>query len=202
MTSLMSNTHASLIFNEPEAPRPEDLGPEELAAAGLRWMTKEEYMAHCARRDNAPEAAIVDYQAGGKIPLVRQQLELAVAAVDALVFELRSKRRRLVSEGTVHELPSPFFCDSQGLDEASWREVAAAARADLSKLAKTGPPADDAELQQVCDLRMAEASACNVATRIKFNEVLLRRAIDEARQNVRLVAAILEDLQQRARRVQ
>ena len=52
-------------------------------------------------------------------------------------------------------------------------------------MVKAGPSADEATLEALCQLRLTEASASNVADRVRFNEVLLRRSVGEARENVR-----------------
>ena len=175
-----------------------EMSTEELAAAGLRWMSKAEHTAACALRDNYADPTSADRDLPRQLPILRQQLENAVAALTGLQFELKHRSRELVtSEGVVHEVPSPFFCDDQGRDEQHWRDEAAAARAELSKVVKAGAPRDEAELQALCDLRLREASALATADRIAFNPVLLRRAVGEAREEVRRLERDLTDLTRR-----
>lgn len=199
MTMTDARPHLS-DFDAPKPPDPDDMTSAELLAAGLRRMTLQEYTAACAFRDNGRSAVLSTQQAAEALPMTMLQLEAAVLAVDDTVFELKTKRRRIRSaDGVViGDVASPFFFDADGRDENAWRAIAAAARIDLVRAAKTGTP-DEAALQRLCDLRLGEASAMNVADKILFNEVLLRRTIDDARQLVRDLAAALAELQHLAR---
>ena len=89
-------------------------------------------------------------------------------------------------------MPSPYFADGQNRDEGYWRDQAATLKADIAKAVKAGPSADEAALEQLCHARLSEASASNTADRVRFNEVLLRRSVGEARENVRTLQAELE----------
>ena len=179
---------------------PADMTPEELAAAGLRWMTKEEWMAACSLRDNFADPASAERQLPAALPMARLRLEGAVADLEALQFELRTRRRRIVtSDGQVHETESPYFTDGQGRGEEHWRDEAAQVKAELARLVKAGPARDEVELQARCALRLQEASALNIAEMILHNSVLLRQAAVTAREMVQLRQTELEDLTRRAR---
>ena len=124
--------------------------------------------------------------------MARQRLAGAIAGLESLQHELRTKTRAIRSpRGEVAYLPSPWFVDGQGRDEPFWRAQAAEAKAEAAKLVKVGPATDEATLESLCQLRLTEASASNVADRVRFNEVLLRRAVGEARENVRQLQAEL-----------
>ena len=171
---------------EPSDIRPHEMSPAELEAAGYRWMTKEESDTWAQRVANGfTDEASANRDLLRILPLARQRLASAIAGLEDLQHELRTKTRPMrYPRGQVAYLPSPFFADSQGRDEPFWRAQAAEAKADIAKALKAGPPTDEATLEELCQLRLTEASASNVADRVKFNEVLLRRAVGDARMNV------------------
>jgi len=178
---------------DPSEIRPHEMSPEELAAAGLRWMSRTESNDWAQRVANGfTDEASANLDLVRILPLARQRLASAVAGLEDLQHELRTKNRAIRSpRGEVAYLPSPWFVDGQGRDEPFWRAQAAEAKAEAAKLVKAGPATDEATLEALCQLRLTEASASNVADRVKFNEVLLRRAVGEARENVRQLQAEL-----------
>ena len=184
---------------DPHEIRPHEMSPEELEAAGYRWMTRAESDDWAQRVANGfLDEASVNRDALRILPLARQRLASAIATLEDLQHELRTKTRPMRHpRGQVAYLPSPFFADSQGRDYGHWLDQAAALKADIAKAVKAGPSADEAALEALCYARVSEASALNTASRVKFNEVLLRRAVGEARENVRTRQAELADLTRR-----
>ena len=199
----MTDEHPLRNWPSREAPatHPADMTPEEIAAAELRWMNRQEYMAACQLRDNYHDATTADREAPSHLPMARQRLINAIADLDSLRHELSTQRRQLTtSEGLTHEVPSPYFCDSQGRGEEHWRTEAAQVKVELARIVKAGPPRDQAELESRCHLRLQEASAHNTADMIAHNAVHLRQAITTAKDMVKLRQVELEDLARRARR--
>ena len=124
--------------------------------------------------------------------MARQRLASAIAGLEDLQHELRTKTRAIRSpRGEVTIVPSPYWVDGQGRDEAYWRAQAAALMADIAKAVKAGPSADEAALESLCYARISEATALNTADRVRFNEVILRRSVGDARMNVQTMQAEL-----------
>ena len=178
---------------------PHDMNGEELAAAGLRWMSLAEYMAACQLRDNYSDPSSAERESLAQLPIARQRLESALATLQGLQHELKTRRRRLTTaHGLEYEVASPFFTDNEGRDETHWRDDATQARAEIARAVKAGPARAQADLDALGHLRMREASSANTADRIAFNSVLLRQSVDEARDNVRRREAELTDWTRRA----
>ena len=178
---------------EPRDTRPLEMSPEEFEAAGLRWMTREESAIWQGRvlngltDEDSWNRALV-----GSLPMARQRLAAAIAGLEDQQLELRTKTRTIRSpRGEVTTVPSPYFVDGQGRDEPYWRDQAATLKADIAKAVKTGPSADEAALEALCYARLSEATALNTADRVRFNEVILRRSVGDARENVRTMQAEL-----------
>ena len=184
---------------DPSEVRPHEMSPAELEAAGYRWMTRAESDAWAQRVANGfTDEASVNRDMLRILPLARQRLAGAIATLEDLQHELRTKTRLIRHpRGQVAYLPSPFFVDGQGRDEPYWRAQAAEAKAEVAKMLKAGPATDEATLEALCQLRLTEASASNTASRVAFNSVLLRRAVGKARENVRTRQAELADLTRR-----
>ena len=194
----MTDERPDVFDRDPAEIRPEDMTPEDLAAAGLRWRTAAEHMAWRAFSDNFSDVASANRDSVRVVPLFQQRLASAVQTLQDLQHELRTKTRQIRQpSGQVLEVPSPFFADGQGRDVAYWRAQAAEAKAELARMVKAGPPSDEAALGELCRVRLAEVSAINTADSVAFNEVLLRRAVGEARDNVRTRQAELADLTRR-----
>lgn len=127
-------------------------------------------MAALALRDNYSDLASADRELVREVPVARARLESALAGLRGLQYELKTHRRLLVtSEGHEHEVPSPFWVDDQGRDDAYWKADAAAARAEITKLSKGPAPAIEHEIERICDLRAREAMSLNTVDRIRFN---------------------------------
>ena len=171
---------------DPEEIRPHEMSPEQLEAAGLRYMTREEGLAFQQRVLNGFfDEASVNRGLVRMLPMARQRLASAIAGLEDLQHELRTKTRAIrYPSGEVATVPSPYFVDGEGRDEAFWRAQAADAKAEIAKMVKAGPATDEVTLEGLCQLRLTEASASNVADRVRFNEVLLRRSITSAREMV------------------
>ena len=192
--------HRTDFGHVPDGPDPADMNPDELAAAGLRWATKAEHMAQCQMLSNYADPGSADSTLPAALPMARMSLESAIATLDGLQHELRTRRRRIVTpDGQVHAAESPYFTDGQGRGEDHWRAEAAQVKVELARLVKAGPPRDEVELQARCHLRLQEASALNTAEMISHNSVLLRQAVADARNMVQLRQAEFEDLSRRAR---
>ena len=178
---------------DPEEIPPLEMSPEQLEAAGLRWSTREEGLAWQQRVLNGFfDEASVNRGLVRILPMARQRLASAIAGLEDLQHELRTKTRAIrYPSGEVATVPSPYFVDGQGRDEAYWRAQAAALKADIAKAVKTGPSADEAALDALCYSRLSESSALNTADRVRFNEVVLRRSVGDARDNVRTLQAEL-----------
>ena len=178
---------------DPSEIRPHEMSPAELEAAGYRWMTRAESDAWAQRVANGfTDEASVNRDMLRILPLARQRLASAITTLEDLQHELRTKTRPMrYPRGPVAYLPSPFFSDSQGRDEPFWRAQAADAKAEVAKLVKAGPSADEAALEALCFARLTEATALNTAARVAFNSVLLRRSVGDARENVRTLQAEL-----------
>ena len=178
---------------EPRDIRPHEMSPEELEAAGYRWMTKEESDTWAQRVANGfLDEASANRDLLRILPMARQRLASAIAALEDLQHELRTKTRAMRGpRGEVAYVPSPYFCDGQNRDEGHWRAQAAEAKADIAKALKAGPATDEATLEELCQLRLTEVSASNVADKVRFNEILLRRAVGDARMNVQTMQAEL-----------
>ena len=177
---------------EPRDIRPLEMTPEELEAAGLRWMTPAESNEWSQRVANGfMDEASANRELVRILPLARQRLTSAIAALEELQHELRTKTRAIRGpRGEVAHVPSPWWVDGQGRDEAYWRDQAATLKADITKMVKARP-ADEADLDSLCYARLSEATALNTADRVRFNEVILRRAVGEARDNVQTMQAEL-----------
>ena len=176
-----------------------DMSPEELEAAGYRWMSRQESDTWQGRVLNGlTDEASWNSALVGSLPMARQRLASAIAGLEGLQHELRTKTRVIRGpRGEVATVPSPYFADGQGRDEAFWRDQAATLKADIAKAVKAGPSTDEAALEALCYARLSEATALNTAVRVSFNEVILRRAVGEARENVRTLQAELADLTRR-----
>jgi len=184
---------------EPRDTRPHEMSPEEFEAAGYRWMTRQESNDWAQRVANGflDEASWHRALVGG-LPMARQRLASAIAGLEDLQFELRTKTRAIRSpRGEVATVPSPYFADGQGRDEAFWRDQAATLKADIARAVKAGHSADEAALEALCYARLSEATALSTADRVAFNAVILRRAVGEARENVRTLQAELAELTRR-----
>ena len=196
---MIDHRHTEFTYR-PEGVHPADMSTEKLAAAGLRWATKEEYAAACALRDNFADPASAERFLPAALPMARMRLEAAISDLEQLQYELKTRHRRMTTvEGLAHEVPSPYFCDGQGRSEDHWRTEAAQAKAELARLVKAGAPRDEVDLESRCYLRLQEASASNTGDRIAHNSVLLRQAVAGARNMVQLRQAEFEDLSRRAR---
>ena len=183
----MTMTDDRLGFErDPEEIRPHEMSPEQLEAAGLRYMTREEGYAWQQRMLNGyTDEASSNRSLVGILPMARQRLASAIAGLEDLQHELRTKTRATRHQnGEVTTVPSPYFVDGQGRDEAYWRAQAADAKAEIAKMVKAGPATNEVTLEGLCQLRLTEASASNVADKVRFNEVLLRRSITSAREMV------------------
>ena len=178
---------------EPRDTRPLEMSPEEFEAAGLRWMTREESAIWQGRMLNGlMDEASANRALVRGLPMARQRLASAIAGLEDLQHELRTKTRAIRSpRGEVAIVPSPYWVDGQGRDEPYWRAQAAALKADIAKAVKAGPSADEAALESLCYARISEATALNTADRVRFNEVILRRSVGAARDNVRTMQAEL-----------
>ena len=194
----MTTFAMDIDFDTPQRVHPAVMNPDQLAAAGLRWMTKEEHMAACAVRDNFADTESAARSEVAQLPIARLRLESALATLEQLTHELRTRRRKMTTaDGIEFELASPFFVDDAGRDEDHWRAQAAEATAEIAKLGKAGAPTDEVVLHHVADLRLRAASALNIADELAFNTVMLRRCVEEARQNVKHFATALADIQAR-----
>ena len=189
----MTEDRPGAFDRDPSEIPPLQMSPEQLEAAGLRWSTREEGLAWQQRVLNGFfDEASVNRDLVRILPMARRRLASAIAGLEDLQHELRTKTRAIrYPSGEVAYVPSPFFRDDQGRDISHWRAQAVEAKAEIAKMVKAGPPTDEATLEGLCQLRLAEASASNVADRVAFNEVLLRRAVGEARDNVRTLQAEL-----------
>ena len=183
----MTMTDDRLGFErDPSEIPPLEMSPEQLEAAGLRWSTREENAIWQGRMLNGlMDEASANRDLVRGLPMARQRLASAIAGLEDLQHELRTKTRAIrYPSGEVTTVPSPYFVDGQGRDEASWRAQASDAKAEIAKMVKAGPATDEATLEGLCQLRLTEASASNVADKLRFNEILLRRAVGDARMNV------------------
>ena len=184
---------------EPRDTRPHEMSPEEFEAAGYRWMTRAESNEWAQRVLNGlTDEASWNRALVGSLPMARQRLAGAIAGLEGLQHELRTKTRVIRGpRGEVATVPSPYFTDGQNRDEGYWRDQAATLKADIAKAVKAGPSADEAALEALCYARLSEATALNTADRVRFNEVILRRAVGEARESVRTLQAELAELTRR-----
>ena len=189
----MTVTDDRLGFDrDPSDIRPHEMSPEQLEAAGLRYMTREEGLAFQQRVLNGFfDEASVNRGLVRMLPMARQRLASAIAGLEDLQHELRTRTVRRSSPAGAAGAPSVHFVDGQGRDEAYWRAQAAALKADIAKSVKAGPSGDEAALDALCYSRLSEATALNTADRVKFNEVCLRRSVGAARDNVRTLQAEL-----------
>ena len=181
---------------DPSEVRPHEMSPAELEAAGYRWMTRAESDAWAQRVANGfTDEASVNRDMLRILPLARQRLAGAIAGLEGLQHELRTKTRVIRGpRGEVATVPSPYFVDGQGRDEAFWRDQAATLKADIAKAVKAGPSTGEAALEALCHARLSEATALSTADRVRFNEVILRRSIGDARENVRQLQAELAQI--------
>ena len=188
----MTEDRPGAFDRDPSEIPPLQMSPEQLEAAGLRWSTREEGLAWQQRILNGFfDEASVNRGLVRMLPMARERLASAIAGLEDLQHELRTRTVRRSSPAGTAGAPSPHFCDGQGRDEPYWRAQAAALKVDIAKAVKAGPSADEAALEALCYARLTEATALNTADRVKFNEVCLRRSVGAARDNVRTLQAEL-----------
>ena len=181
----MTEDRPGAFDREPSEIPPMQMSPEQLEASGLRWSTREEGNAWQQRVLNGFfDEASVNRGLVRMLPMARQRLASAIAGLEDLQHELRTRTRRRSSPAGAAGAPSVHFVDGQNRDEAYWRAQATALKADIAKAVKAGPSADEAALEALCQARLTEATALNTADRVAFNEVLLRRSITSAREMV------------------